>query len=58
MSSIVPPWGALQNLVVQHARGSLPRLPLEIGPKFFDPLPDEELALWEGDDDLSVTRLW
>jgi hypothetical protein len=22
----------------------------EIGPEFFDPLPDEELALWEGND--------
>jgi len=22
----------------------------EIGPEFFDPLPDEELALWEGNE--------
>jgi len=23
---------------------------IDIGPEFFDPLPDEELALWEGND--------
>jgi hypothetical protein len=22
----------------------------DIGPEFFDPLPDEELALWEGNE--------
>jgi antitoxin (DNA-binding transcriptional repressor) of toxin-antitoxin stability system len=31
----------------------------EIAPEFFETLPEEELALWEGKvDDLAVARLW
>jgi len=32
-------------------KGKIPRLPDEF---FFDPLPDEELRLWEGDDENTV----
>lgn len=48
-----PPAGEIHSLPV-FKNGKRPiglyKGQIEIGPEFFEPLPDEELTLWEGND--------